>query len=176
MTDKTVGKLAAHNADLVRQGLELISTLTPQVYTRNDHEYFAGGAGKHFRHVFGFYERFLDRTPDGVDYDARGRDPLVESDPQYGLASGRRIAATLDRLAGTPEPDETVRVRTELPDDSGERLVVQSTVARELAVLASHTIHHYAIISMILRIQGVHVPEQFGVAPSTIRHQASLEH
>jgi hypothetical protein len=44
---------------------------------------------------------------------------------------------------------------------------VRSTLARELRALASHTIHHYALVAVVLRLRGVAVPAHFGVAPST---------
>jgi hypothetical protein len=45
-----------------------------------------------------------------------------------------------------------------------------STVARELQFLLSHTVHHYALIALILRLQGFEPGEEFGVAPSTLAH------
>jgi len=46
----------------------------------------------------------------------------------------------------------------------------ESTVKRELQYLQAHTIHHYALIALILRIQGITPHDEFGVAPSTLRH------
>jgi hypothetical protein len=46
----------------------------------------------------------------------------------------------------------------------------RSTVARELQFLLSHTIHHYALIALVLRLQGFTTGEEFGVNPSTLRH------
>ena len=49
-----------------------------------------------------------------------------------------------------------------------------STVRRELIFLVSHTVHHYALIAVMLRHQAVGLPADFGVAPSTLRHQRRL--
>ncbi len=57
--------------------------------------------------------------------------------------------------------------------ENGDAVETDSTLERELAMLASHTVHHYAIVALLLRIKGVVVPETFGVAPSTQRHIAS---
>ena len=46
-----------------------------------------------------------------------------------------------------------------------------SSLARELQTLASHTIHHYALIAMAVRAFGVEVDANFGMAPSTLRYQ-----
>ena len=45
-----------------------------------------------------------------------------------------------------------------------------STVRRELDFLLSHTVHHYALIAMSLRLRGLPVPAELGVAPSTLEH------
>jgi uncharacterized damage-inducible protein DinB len=52
---------------------------------------------------------------------------------------------------------------------SGEALTGWSTRARELAFVVSHTIHHQAIIALLMSFQGLAVPAQFGYAPSTPR-------
>jgi hypothetical protein len=49
----------------------------------------------------------------------------------------------------------------------------QSTMGRELQFLMSHTVHHYALVAIILKIQGCNCAEEFGVAPSTLRYQRS---
>ena len=46
----------------------------------------------------------------------------------------------------------------------------RSTVERELQVLLSHTVHHYALIAVALRLHGLEVDPEFGVAPSTLRY------
>lgn len=45
-----------------------------------------------------------------------------------------------------------------------------SSVVRELAFLRSHTIHHYSLIAVLLRFEGIEPGEEFGVAPSTLRY------
>jgi hypothetical protein len=45
-----------------------------------------------------------------------------------------------------------------------------SSVGRELQALLGHTVHHYAIIALLLRVEGIEPGEEFGVAPSTLAH------
>ena len=52
---------------------------------------------------------------------------------------------------------------------SGETVTGWSTLARELAFVVSHTIHHQAIIAVLLALHGHAVPERFGHSPSTPR-------
>lgn len=44
---------------------------------------------------------------------------------------------------------------------------LQSTLSRELVFASSHTVHHFALISVIARLQSVEVTSAFGVAPAT---------
>jgi hypothetical protein len=48
-------------------------------------------------------------------------------------------------------------------------------MARELEFLLSHTVHHYAIVAILCRLQGIAVDDGFGVAPSTLRHRTESE-
>lgn len=52
---------------------------------------------------------------------------------------------------------------------SGDSVTGWSTLARELAFVVSHTIHHQAIIGVLLAIHGHAVPERFGHSPATPR-------
>lgn len=52
--------------------------------------------------------------------------------------------------------------------EGAQPVIGWSTLARELAFVMSHTIHHQAIVALLLEQQGGGVPdERFGYAPST---------
>jgi len=52
---------------------------------------------------------------------------------------------------------------------NGETLTSMSTLARELAFVLSHTIHHQAMIGLLASLHGSDVPDGFGFALSTPR-------
>jgi hypothetical protein len=62
--------------------------------------------------------------------------------------------------------DEPVLVESTV-STAGDRIVGWSTLARELAFVLSHTIHHLASIALLLDMQGLVVPDRFGFAPTT---------
>lgn len=95
-----------------------------------------------------------------LDYDARVRGTAVESRREAALAEIARLIACLEGVAGR-SPDTPVWV------DVGSADVAPSTLARELAFVASHTIHHFALVALLLHDLGVRVPPRFGYAPST---------
>ncbi|RIA88786.1 hypothetical protein C1645_773978 [Glomus cerebriforme] len=51
----------------------------------------------------------------------------------------------------------------------------QSTYGRELWFCCHHAIHHFALIRVICAEQNLVVPEDFGVAPSTLKRRDELE-
>jgi hypothetical protein len=55
--------------------------------------------------------------------------------------------------------------------ESRERVLSASTALRELQFLVSHTVHHYAVIALILRARGLEPGPDFGVAPSTLKYE-----
>jgi hypothetical protein len=50
--------------------------------------------------------------------------------------------------------------------------VSPSTVGREIMYSVAHAVHHYALIGVMGAIMGIPMPAGFGVAPSTLKHQA----
>jgi uncharacterized damage-inducible protein DinB len=52
---------------------------------------------------------------------------------------------------------------------SDHRVAGWSTLARELAFVVHHTIHHQAMIAVLFACQGHTVADSFGLAPATPR-------
>jgi hypothetical protein len=50
--------------------------------------------------------------------------------------------------------------------------VSPSTIGREIMYSVAHAVHHYALIAVMGGIMGLQMPRGFGVAPSTLKHQA----
>lgn len=153
------------------QGLGLLEKLEPELYGRSPEPLTRSPVGAHFRHVLDCCEVFLDGTAAGrVDYDRRARDGRTEVEPVF---AAHRLQALVRRLAGLSRRDmrETLEVRSDVAADIGpEEGWRRSTIERELLYVFSHTVHHYALIAMILRHFDVEPGEDFGVAPSTLRY------
>ena len=164
--------LVLENVYALREGLELLENIEDDVFSAVPPAIEPHRAGSHLRHCLEFYECFLDGMKNGaIDYDARRRDTLVEHDRLVAIL---RTADIADRLLDChyPEYDAPIEVRSE---DDGGVAWTESTVGRELKFLRSHTIHHYALMAITLRLQGVDVPAEFGVSTATLRHRAEVE-
>jgi uncharacterized damage-inducible protein DinB len=151
---------------LLQQAEALLEYIDREEYAASPPAIAPHRVGGHLRHVLEFYECFLDGVESGsIDYDARKRDLAVETDRAAALAKMHSIAQRL--VSSAFRDNMAVRVRME----DGECFLT-SSVARELQVLTSHTVHHFALISLVLRMLGIPVDPDFGMAPSTLRYLA----
>jgi len=163
--------LVTENVGFLRQGVDLLQQLDDEHFEARPPGLDSGGIGPQFRHVIDCYRCFLRDLPTGrVDYDRRERDPAVESDRDRCLRALRAVAAELDAL-DVADPDAALRVKTNAhPTTPADEVFTPSSVARELQFLASHTIHHYALIAVTLHGRGFAPDAEFGVAPSTLAY------
>lgn len=106
-----------------------------------------------------------------INYDRRDRDPKIEEDPKALLEVLAGIYAWLESLNDT-ELDQPIAVR-QIPTVDSEAVEVDSTLARELLFLASHTIHHITIMNLVAEGIGVRLPQELGMAYSTLAHMKS---
>ena len=128
----------------------------------------SGSIGEHVRHGLDHVSALL--TADSsttLSYDRRHRGTAVETDPAEALRQIERLKCALETWS-TRSLDEPIRV-TSIVSSSGDAVTGWSTLARELAFVVSHTIHHQAIIGLLLAVHGRTVPERFGHSPSTPR-------
>lgn len=167
--------LIRDNLGLLRQGIVLLESLDDDLYRLAPPGLPAGGVGPQVRHVLDYYRCFVRDVDAGrVDYDRRERDPSIETERGVALVRWRELVDDLGSVE--PRADATLWVKADadpsLPDDSQW---TASTVRRELMFLASHTVHHFALIAITLGAHDVRVPPGFGVAPSTLQHWARTQ-
>jgi hypothetical protein len=166
--------LIAANVRWLRQALRLLEQLNDSVYSGVAPGFPPHRAGAHLRHVLEFYQCFLDGLEAShIDYDSRRRDESIERSRYTAASVIRSIIDTLETRADARQ-ERIVWVRMEDAEGSGVKdSFMESSLSRELQVLSSHTIHHFALIAVTLRAHGVQLDPDFGMAPSTVRHLAS---
>ena len=146
--------------------------VSPEVYVARPLPHVSGSIGEHVRHILDHVAAFTTARPHGTfTYDTRERGTSVETDPGSALRSILRLKAMLASLTDD-ELSAPITVMSVL--SRGEPAVsARSTVRRELAFVISHTIHHQALIAVLLAIVGVDTMDAFGLAPSTPRRVQS---
>ncbi len=151
------------NRRFLHQALCLLGEMDSVTYASPCTEVFSSSIGQHIRHCVEHYEEFLAalREERELDYDKRPRDLRVETDISEAITRLRKIRKAVGSLSGYCQP---LRIR-----DCEVDLASESSVCREMQFLVSHTVHHFALISVIAGLNGIRTPEDFGIAPSTLK-------
>lgn len=126
----------------------------------------SGGVGGHVRHCLDHVSALLAATRTGVcAYDRRSRGTDVETNRLAGL---RAIAEMIEALAHFDPSllQREIDVETQI-DREGTMITTRSSVGRELVYITSHTVHHNAMVALMLRARGISTGPHFGLAPST---------
>jgi hypothetical protein len=124
--------------------------------------------GKHVRHIIEFYNCLLQGYDNGiVDYDSREHNPLIENNKSMAIDELNGILKSISNLIDKPM---TLNVDYK-GNGSGQHIA--TSFHRELAYNLEHAIHHMAIMKIAIEnsFQKIRLPENFGVAYSTIRYQ-----
>lgn len=159
--------LISINTVLLDQAITFIQQHTAHDYTRPCEAVFSSTIGQHIRHCVEHYEEFLRGMNHGseLDYDKRPRDLTVETDPLEAIRRLEGIRSSIER--------QLTECRGLIVWDNGVTSPANSSASREIQFLISHTIHHFALISVIASLSGLRVPSNFGVAPSTLKFRES---
>lgn len=164
--------LLASITEILRQGESLLRVLDDDTYTRRLPEAFDSAVGAHYRHCLDHFQCLLGGIEAGeVNYDHRRRDPRTETNRQFALEETRRLAHAWHTIApGALQLPIKVRSKVSYAGEQAE--VISSTVGREVMYAVAHAIHHYALLGVMCGLMGIRTPRGFGVAPSTLQHQA----
>ena len=156
------------NIRLLNETIDLLASLTTEIYTHKSLLFNADTPGAHVRHVVEHYELFLAGLTTGhINYDLRRRNLKLSSDPKAAICRIKELAGQIDILS-----DEELRRLIDIKMDTGDVCqTVETSVGRELQFLWSHHVHHNAMIRMIIESFGENVAKDFGVAASTKKFQ-----
>ncbi|HKP10996.1 MAG TPA: hypothetical protein VJZ91_02760 [Blastocatellia bacterium] len=163
--------LIEDNVSLLRQGIELIERVGDALYANARPPCMESGVGGHFRHCIDFYNRFLSSFSTGrINYLLRPRNPLVETSRRLAVAEVEAIIEKLRRLSPGDLQSDVQVIAEDFSGPLDAMAWSRSSVMRELQSLLGHTVHHYAMIALALRLQGFEPAAEFGVAPSTLAY------
>jgi len=121
------------------------------------------------RHCLDHVSALIAADPSScLSYDLWERGTTVETDPAQALRSIQLLKITIAVGRWSARLDERICVISAVARD-GAMLTSMSTLARELAFVLNHTIHHQAMIGLLASLYGCDAPDGFGFAPSTPR-------
>jgi hypothetical protein len=162
--------------ETLRQGEILLAEISDARYTHKVAVAFDASIGGHYRHCLDHFNTLLEAAAAGdLNYDHRERGTLIENDRFAALNATRELRAGFEKL----NPDFLARrlnVTCKTSYSTNGPQVAPSTVGREVMYAVAHAVHHYALIGVMAGIMDVKLPTGFGVAPSTLKHQAQTAH
>lgn len=154
------------------QGEVLLAQLGDADYTRKLPVAFNASIGGHYRHCLDHFRSLLDAAMDGdLNYDQRQRGTLIENDRFAALNATRALREGYERL----DPiflTRALAVTCKTSFATSGSQASPSTVGREIMYSVAHAVHHYALIGFMAGVMGLALPNGFGIAPSTLKHQA----
>ena len=148
----------------------VVAALSPEAYRTRMFPSASGSIGEHVRHCLDHVSALVSADPSScLSYDRRDRGTPVETDAAYALRCIQllRIKVAVGRWSA--RLDEPICIVSTI-ERGGSVLTSMSTLARELAFVLNHTIHHQAMIGVLASFHGCDTPDGFGYAPSTPRH------
>ena len=172
-------KSGNHDCELIqsvieslRQGETLLTEISDESYTRKLPVAFNAFIGGHYRHCLDHFRTLLESATTGdLNYDHRERGTLVENDRFAALNATRELREAYEKLDPACIP-RLLQVTCKTSCSTSGSQMALSTVGREIMYAVAHAVHHYALIGVMAGIMGLPLPVDFGVAPSTLKHQA----
>jgi hypothetical protein len=146
---------------------ETIRLLSPSQYVQECSHLGNNTIGQHVRHVIELFQCLESGYTDNrVNYEKRKRDVAIETDKDLALRLLRDIYMHLDK------PDKELVLQASYDEQTDESISIPTNYFREIAYNLEHTIHHMALIRVgIKEVSDITLPDEFGVASSTVKHR-----
>jgi len=142
----------------------LLQQLTPERYTQPCHALSGASIGEHTRHIIELFDCLDAQYPEGIiDYDARKRDLVLQSDPEAALERLNVLQGHLKR------PDKPLFLKLSADGDIQH---IATNYYRELLFNLDHCVHHQALIRVAVPEEdGIQLSSSFGVARATLEYR-----
>ena len=175
-------RLAVHT--VFGQLASSLCQLSPENYIKECKALSGNTIGQHVRHIIELFQALENGYSTGiVNYEKRKRDKTLENDKEIACLALAQIIEDLDR------PDKPLLLEasydegsehTDSPtassgpgDTSDPPIIISTNYYREVAYNLEHSIHHMAMIRIGIGENSSHLtlPENYGIASSTIKHR-----
>lgn len=151
-----------------------IKTLTTNIcnsnYSKPCQQLFNSSVGQHIRHALEFYSCLFNGLEQGiVNYDERQRQYELECNTEIVNELINSIESQLKAI----NKNMPLEVKANYTEESDEDIIMESSLYRELGFCLEHSIHHLALVKTGLKELNCLnlIDKNFGIAPSTLRHQ-----
>lgn len=146
---------------------ETLNQLSADEYVQASKILFNASIGQHVRHIIELFLCLEKGYESGVvNYEKRKRDYQIETNKDLAIQLLKDIYHRLDR------PNSNLVMEAEDYENTGGIVAIPSNYYREVAYNLEHTIHHMALIRVgVNEVSTIELPQEFGVAYSTIKYR-----
>ncbi len=144
-----------------------LDQLTQEQYVQPSKTLFNATIGQHVRHIIELFQCLEDGYDIGlVNYENRKRDPRIETDKAFASTLLIEVHQRLEK------ENKALKLEACYDEHAVDLLTLDTNFYREVAYNLEHTIHHMALIRVgISEVSDIELPEEFGVASSTIKYR-----
>jgi len=124
---------------------------------------------QHVRHILEFYICLFNGLDKGIiNYDNRKRDARIENEIAFTIIVIQQLKEKINSIQNNCD----LILQIKYGDVTDADIELKTSLYRELTYNIEHTVHHLAIIkhSIIQNASYIHLPENFGIASSTVRY------
>jgi len=148
----------------IQELIDVLAQLNTQEYIKPQPALSSATIGQHTRHIIELFQCLLTHYTEGcVNYDKRQRNKEIENNIETAIQAFRKVQSDIEK------PNKELLTAYELGETTIE---IASNYARELMYNLEHCIHHQALIKVaLLNMSHITINENFGVAPSTVKHR-----
>lgn len=152
---------------------DFLACIEDRHYTECTSLLLGASIGQHVRHILEFYSCFKEGyAAKIINYDLRRRDYAIEQQRMVAIQAMEGLIVWLDQAQSI-----TLVLEGGYGEAGRNAFSITSNFDRELVYNIEHAIHHMAIIKIAgTSLYGYSFPTHFGVADSTINHQARHVH
>jgi hypothetical protein len=153
--------------EIFTQLSQSIRLLDEAEYRQPSERLFNATIGQHVRHIIELFQCLQRGYESGVvNYDKRERNLLLEQDKDFALEQLVLLFKDIER------PNKNLLLQAIYDEHSADPELIPTNYLREVAYNLEHTIHHMALIRVgINEISNVQLPDNYGVASSTIKYK-----
>lgn len=146
---------------------QLLNQLTNYEYTNQNKVLLNASIGQHVRHIIELYIELNNGYENGlINYESRKRSLQIESDKMYAADQLSILSNRINKV------DKNLLLETDYSLNNSSSIQIQTNYFRELIYNLEHTVHHMALIRVaLLSNSSIQLPDDFGVAASTIKHK-----
>ena len=141
--------------------------LSDHQYTQQCRTLSHSTIGQHTRHIIEMFQCLINGFEEGVvNYEKRQRDTNIETSRDVATSLLHMICDMLHR------ENKPMILHAGYCDNTNEVMDLHTNYYREIAYNLEHAIHHMALIKVgVIEVSNISLPEEFGVASSTLKYR-----